>query len=274
MVEHNAQTFTIIAQSPTPTPTATATFTPTPTPTGTPSPSPSPTPTATATPCGAPVITNPPAPPDNTATGSDGDPFSYTILATPTNSGTNYCVSGLPPSGNLKLGNGANRNVISGTPTSVDVGTWTVTIKVFNGGNCNSSPACYSQATLQLTICSVPSITSALTAIATVGTPFLYQIEANNSPTSFDAQGLPDGLTICHDSSKAVPGLISGTSNVAGTFPVSLSATGVDNGPCGSSTATGTMLLTVNLPLGVTLPPFPGLVDVFNWGGDPAWPQR
>jgi hypothetical protein len=183
-------------------------------------------------------------------------------------------VSGLPPSNNLQLGNGANSNVISGTPQSVDVGTWTVTIKVFNGGNCNSSPSCYSQATLLLTICPNPSITSSLTATTTVGIPFSYQITANNNPTSFDATGLPQGLTVCHDSSEGcTPGLISGTPNVIGTFPISLSASNTDTGPCGSSTATDTLLLTINLPLGIVLPPFPGSVDIFNWGTTPPGPN-
>ena len=41
-----------------------------------------------------------------------------------------------------------------------------------------------------------PSITSSLTASATVGTPFSYQITANNSPVSYNATDLPQGLTL------------------------------------------------------------------------------
>src|SRR5205823_1187358 len=56
------------------------------------------------------------------------------------------------------------------------------------------------------------SITSLVTASATLGTPFSYQITADNSPTSFDATDLPGGLTVCHNSGEGcTPGLISGT---------------------------------------------------------------
>ena len=43
---------------------------------------------------------------------------------------------------------------------------------------------------------SAPVITSPLTASGTVGTLFSYQITANNTPTSFNAVGLPSGLSV------------------------------------------------------------------------------
>src|SRR4029077_5909491 len=57
-----------------------------------------------------------------------------------------------------------------------------------------------------------PVITSAGTASGTVGTAFSYQIVATNSPTSFNATGLPAGLTV-----NAGTGLISGTPTTAAT---------------------------------------------------------
>src|SRR5262249_46463426 len=107
------------------------------------------------------------------------------------------------------------------------------------------------------------SITSPLTAIATVGTPFSYQITADNNPTSYDASGLPQGLTL-----NTTSGLISGTPTAVGSFPVSISATN-PAGICDASTATDTLVLTINLPVGVVIPPFPGQVDIFNWGPTP-----
>jgi Putative Ig domain len=220
-----------------------------------------------------PVITNPPPPPDNTAIVQVGDVFSYTIIASPTNNQTNYCVSGLPPSGNLQLGTGSNRNLISGTPQAADIGTWNVTIKVFNGGNCGSPPTCYAQATLVLTICpDVPSITSLLTATAIVGVTYpdsppptgLYQITADNSPISFNATDLPAGLTV-----DPATGVIYGTPTAVGVFPVTISATSSNTGSCGSSTASDTLLLTVSLPGGVFVPPFLGQENVFYWGPSP-----
>src|SRR6266496_3891738 len=202
-----------------------------------------------------PVITSP-----LTATGQIGVAFSYTITATNTNNGTSYTAAPLPAG--LSLGNGGNRNVISGTPTTA--GTTNVTITVSNGTGCNSATA-----TLVITICPQdPVITSPLTATATVGSPFTYQITADNSPISYDATDLPGGLTV-----DTTTGLISGTPTGVGVFPVTIFATSNNTGPCGSSTAFDTLSLTVTLPGGVFIPPFPGEVNVFNWGPTPPNPD-
>jgi hypothetical protein len=108
-----------------------------------------------------------------------------------------------------------------------------------------------------------PSITSALTATATVGILFSYQITANNNPVSYDASGLPGGLTV-----NTTTGLISGTPTGAGVFPVTITATNSANDPCGSS-ATDTLMLTVSFPSGGFFAPFPGQTNIFNWGSTP-----
>jgi hypothetical protein len=214
---------------------------------------------ATSTPVTLTIANSPVITSALTATGQVGVAFSYTITATNTTNGTTYCATPLPPG--LSLGNGQNRNVISGTPTAA--GITNVTIKVFNGaGTCSNPPTCYAQGTLVITICPQdPSITSPLTATATVGTPFSYQITADNSPASYDANDLPGGLSV-----DTTTGLISGTPTGTGVFPVTIFATSNNAGPCGSSTATDTLLLTVSLPGGVFIPPFPGQVNVFDWG--------
>jgi len=65
-----------------------------------------------------------------------------------------------------------------------------------------------------------PVITSSLTASAQIGTAFTYQITASNTPTSFNATGLPAGLAI-----NTSTGAITGTPTASGTSNVTLSAT-------------------------------------------------
>ena len=87
-----------------------------------------------------------------------------------------------------------------------------------------------------ITLKAAPVISSTLTATATRGTAFTYQIAADSSPTSFSATGLPGGLSI-----STTTGLISGTPNVAaGTFNVTISATNTT----GTGTATLVLVLT------------------------------
>src|SRR5207245_689057 len=81
-----------------------------------------------------------------------------------------------------------------------------------------------------------PVITSATGATGTVGQAFSYQITATNSPTSYNATGLPAGLSV-----NTNTGLISGTPTAAaGTSSVTLSAANL------GGTGTATLTLTIN----------------------------
>jgi PKD repeat protein len=64
-----------------------------------------------------------------------------------------------------------------------------------------------------------PVITSVLTATGTVNQAFSYQITADNSPSSFNASGLPAGLSVNTNS-----GAITGTPTTAGSNNVTISA--------------------------------------------------
>src|SRR5438477_8366244 len=128
---------------------------------------------------------NPPPPviqPPFTATGQVGVAFSYTITAT--NSPTSYNATSLPAGLSVNTSTG----VISGTPTTA--GTYTVTISATNAGGTGSH-------TLTLTINpATPVIQPPFTATGQVGVAFSYTITATNRQTSYNATGLPEGLSV------------------------------------------------------------------------------
>ena len=64
-----------------------------------------------------------------------------------------------------------------------------------------------------------PLINASILLTGTTGVPFSYQIAATSNPTSYVATGLPSGLSV-----NAATGLISGTADTAGSYPVVLGA--------------------------------------------------
>lgn len=95
-----------------------------------------------------------------------------------------------------------------------------------------------------------PVITSTTAADGIIGDAFSYRITATRSPDTFGAAGLPAGLAI-----DTVTGLISGTPQESGTFPVQISA------------ARGGVAATVTLNLSVT--PY-GEFHHLRWDHAPA----
>ncbi|MGZ3236817.1 MAG: beta strand repeat-containing protein, partial [Burkholderiaceae bacterium] len=146
----------------------------------------------------------------------------YTI--TGSNLPTSYNASGLPPGLSINTSTG----VISGTPTAA--GNYSATISAINSSGTGS-------ATLPFSIAlSTPVITSASTKTGATGVALSYTITANSSPTSFNATGLPSGLTI-----NTATGVISGTPTANGSTPVTISAS--------NATGTGSTTLTINISL-------------------------
>ena len=163
----------------------------------------------------APVITS-----ALTGTAPNGSAYSYQIAAT--NSPTKYGASGLPTGLIVNTSSG----LISGTTTAT--GTSNVTISAANVTGTGT-------ATLTLTVLPpVPAITSSLSASATVGSSFSYSITASNNPTSYNATGLPSGLSINTSS-----GQITGTPTQAGSTNVTISASNA--GGTGNATLTITV---------------------------------
>jgi hypothetical protein len=134
-----------------------------------------------------------------------GNTFYYQISAN--NQPTAYETNGLP----VGLQLDASTGVITGAPTAV--GTFSVTVTVHgNRGDIT--------ATLLIQV--IPrQITSPLATSADIGASFSYYISADNSPTGFDAQGLPSGLKL-----DPKTGAITGIGDLSGTFVATLTAHG------------------------------------------------
>ena len=141
------------------------------------------------------------------AAGTGYESFSYQIEAS--NTPTSFGASGLPAGLTVDTATG----LISGTPTVP--GEYTVTISATNAEGTGSAPLVLSIAKNA----AAPTITSALVSSGVVGTAFSYQIEASNTPTSYNATNLPAGLAI-----DSLTGIISGTPTAGGSRNVTITA--------------------------------------------------
>ena len=150
--------------------------------------------------------------------------FSYTIssLNSPKSFSTNRLPAGLKL--NKKTG------IISGKPTKA--GVFTVNLLAKNN---------FGDGTLTLTLTVAPPpprvAIPSKPPIAKIDQFFSYQIVASNSPTSFNADGLPNGLDV-----NSSNGLITGTPTASGNFNVTILASNV------SGTGTAVLKLKVNPP--------------------------
>ena len=140
-----------------------------------------------------------------TASATAGTAFTYQIVAS--NAPESYVAPNLPSWLTLNTTTGA----ITGTPTLA--GTASVNIGAINLAGTGS-------ALLVITTIATPVITSLLTASATAGNVFTYQIMANNTPTAYSAPNLPSWLTL-----NTTTGVITGTPTSAGTATVTIRAT-------------------------------------------------
>lgn len=157
-------------------------------------------------------------------TGAAGNQFAFRV--TTTNGPNTIICPNLP----AWLSLDADTGWITGTPPAA--GTFTLNLGASNSYHGTSS-------SLLLTISPPrPVIISSLTAEGRRNDPFVYQISATQSPTSYTASTLPGGLSL-----NTTSGLISGTPSVSGSFTITLGA--VNAGGTGNAT----LLLTIAPPI-------------------------
>jgi len=155
------------------------------------------------------------------AAGRVAQSFSYTISAS--NAPTSYSASGLPAGLTLQSAS------IAGTPTQA--GTFSVQISASNSAGTGSAAL---QIQISQALVAAPVITSATTTSAQVGGNFSYTIVATNSPTSYGASSLPNGLSL-----NTTSGVISGKPTQAGIYALTLEAT--------NAGGTGTRMLVISV---------------------------
>ena len=149
----------------------------------------------------APVITSAPV-----VQGRVGVALSYALTASPASPAATFGMTGTVPG--LSLAG----STFSGTPTTS--GSFTV---FFAGTNTDPAGGTGEAADVTFNISpalTVPVVNSNGTAAGQVGQPFSYVITATNSPTSFNAVGLPGGLSV-----NTASGVISGVPTTATTGP-------------------------------------------------------
>jgi hypothetical protein len=127
-------------------------------------------------------------------------------------------------------------------------GLRTATISIANN-DADENPYTFA---IQGTGISAPVINSPLIASGNEGTPFTYAITATNLPTSYNATGLPAGLSI-----NTTTGAITGTPTTAGTYNVTITAT--------NSVGSDNQTLVITIGVG------PCLVANFESGAPAGW---
>ena len=144
-----------------------------------------------------------------------GTPYTYTFTAIGTPDPTFAVASGTLPAG-LTL---SSAGVLSGTPTTVGVSTFTVSATNAQGSA--------TTAALSIAVDTKPVFTAYAAPDATVDMPYAYSFAAGSASAAtiaLTAGSLPPGLTLAAGTA-ANTAKLSGTPTTAGTFTFTLTAT-------------------------------------------------
>jgi hypothetical protein len=175
-----------------------------------------------------------------------GKQYTFTLTADTSPPGLFVFWSGSVSSGEACfMGSGLVFNAPDDSPTSSVTGvptvpgsyTCTVTATYCNSG-CSSARRTYTLNVVKP--CTPTQITSGDPPGITAGVPYSFTITATGkTPFSFAAMGLPAGLTL-----NPTTGVISGTTSVAGSYPVAI----IVSGGCGRSAMQNFTLVVTPAP--------------------------
>lgn len=169
------------------------------------------------------------------ASGAEGDPFSFTVTTSATPAVTSITKTGALPSGVTLTNNGDGTATIAGTPGTGSTGVYPITISADNG---LGAPA---HQTFVLTVNLKPAITSAPSTTAATGDAFSFSITADGVPTpSISESGaLPTGVNFLDNGNGTAT--LSGTpaAGTQGSYPLTITA----NNGIGSATQNFTLVV-------------------------------
>jgi hypothetical protein len=176
------------------------------------------------------------------ATATSGQAFSFQVTTTGTPAPTLSRAGTLPP-GITFTANSDGTATLAGTPTAAAKGIYPVTFTARN------STGTASQA-FTLTVANMPAFTSAATATETAGTAFTFTVNTTGYPTAALSNGtLPTGVSFS-DNGNGTGSLSGSTAIVAGTYPITLTATN------SAGATTQNFTLTVRAAGAVAVPTF------------------
>jgi hypothetical protein len=157
-----------------------------------------------------------------TAMTTVGTPLSFTVTTagSPTSYTSNVSHSGTLPAGVSFTNNGNGTATFSGTPSAAAEGRYMMTLTEKNTAGTTTQ-------SFVLTVTGAPTITSAATAAATVGSALSIQVSATGSPAPAmtESGALPQGLTWADNGDGTATLAGTPTMNQGGVYTLTLTAT-------------------------------------------------
>jgi hypothetical protein len=175
-----------------------------------------------------------------TATATAGTAFSFTVT-TAGSPAPSLAETGLLPSGLTFVDNGNGTATLAGTPAAGSGGSYAVTLSATSSAGTTSQ-------SFTLTVDQSPTLSSAVSATAAVGTAFTFNITTSGypAPSVLESGALASGVTFAAGSGGTAT--LSGTpaTGSGGSYPVTFAATN------SAGTSTQSFTLTVDQSPAIT----------------------